>query len=328
MSNKINTADFLRGQDFHVKKKYGQNFLTDKSILPRIVEESGVSEEDTVLEIGPGTRNLTSLLADKARNVIAVEIDKDLIPILRISLFPRKNVSLYNIDIMKADIHDILCGKYKNEYFEEDHFYSEKEGEEKDEEVEIETCLQEKKIHTHEEVPHEIPNSIRVVANLPYYITTPVITKLLSESHYFKSITVMVQKEVAERLVALPGRKEYGAITLFSNYYSTPEILFDVPRESFYPSPKVESAIIRFDILETPKVQCKDEKIMFDIIRASFNERRKTLSNAVNDARNLNFTKEKVNKTLEKMGLQSTIRGERLTLSDFAKFTDLLLEEN
>lgn len=277
--NQINTADYLRGQDFHIKKKYGQNFLTDMNILPRIVEESDVTKDDTVLEIGPGTGNLTVLLADAAKKVIAVEIDKELIPILRVTIFPRENVEINNLDIMKTDLSDLLSG---------------------------------------------VEGNIRVVANLPYYITTPVITKLLEESHFFKSITVMVQKEVAERLAAEPGSKEYGAITLFSQYYSVPKILFSVPKESFYPMPKVESAIVRFDILEKPPYDVKNSALMFDLIRAAFNERRKTLANAISDAGNLNFSKADVLDVLEIMRLSPTIRGERLSLEEFANLSDML----
>ena len=313
-ANRVNTADFLRGQDFHAKKKYGQNFLTDKNILPRIVEESDVSREDTILEIGPGTGNLTALLADAAKKVIAVEIDKDLIPLLRIALFPRKNIEIFNIDIMKASLTDVLSGKYENKYFEDEELSA--QGENNIVQGENNT----------EQGENEIPKNIRVVANLPYYITTPVITKLLEESHFFKSITVMVQKEVAERLAAKPGSKEYGAITLFSQYYSVPKILFYVPKESFYPSPKVESAIVRFDILQKPTYDVKDSALMFDLIRAAFNERRKTLANAVSDAGNLNFSKADALSALEKMGQSPTVRGERLSLQDFAKLSDLLGE--
>lgn len=305
MSDKLNTADFLKGQDFHVKKKYGQNFLIDKTILPRIVEESGVTEEDTVLEIGPGTGNLTCLLADRAKKVIAIEIDKELIPILRVSLFPRENVEIINTDIMKADLTDILTGKYENQYFP---------TEEKNDKDSCANACRES----------EILKNIRVVANLPYYITTPVITKLLEESRFFKSITVMVQKEVAMRLAASPGTKEYGAITLFSKYYSNPEILFTVPRESFYPAPKVESAIVKFDIFKKPPYDVKSPEKMFDIIRAAFNERRKTLANAISDAGNLSVSKADVINALEKMNLCPTIRGERLSLEEFVRLTDIL----
>lgn len=319
-ANRINTADFLRGQDFHAKKKYGQNFLTDKNILPRIVEESDVSHEDTILEIGPGTGNLTALLADSAKKVIAVEIDRDLIPLLRINLFPRKNIEIINTDIMKASLKDVLSGKYENQYFEDETIAAQGENTSHEAGGETENISHE----ASGETENNIPDDIRIVANLPYYITTPVITKLLEESHFFKSITVMVQKEVAERLAASPGSKEYGAITLFSQYYSVPKILFYVPRESFYPPPKVESAIVRFDILEKPPYDMKNPTLMFDIIRAAFNERRKTLANAVSDAGNLSFKKEQVLSALEKMGQSPTVRGERLSLQAFAELSDIL----
>lgn len=277
-----NTIAILKKYDFVFQKKYGQNFLIDTHVLEKIIREAGITKEDTVLEIGPGIGTMTQYLCENAKRVIAVEIDKNLIPILENdTLADYDNVTIINDDILKLDIKGLA---------------------EKD------------------------SKPIKVVANLPYYITTPIIMGLFESHVPVENITVMVQKEVADRMKAEPGTKDYGALSLAVQYYAKPETVANVPPNCFIPRPKVASAVIRLTRHDKPPVSVKSESLMFQIIRAAFNQRRKTLQNSINNASNLNFTKSQVTNALEKMSLSLTVRGEALSLGQFAEFTNLLSE--
>lgn len=276
-----NTIAVLQKYHFNFQKKFGQNFLIDTHVLERIIEESKITKEDCVLEIGPGIGTMTQYLAENAKEVIAVEIDKALIPILEDTLKDYDNVTIINDDILKVDINQIVKEKNKGE-------------------------------------------SIKVVANLPYYITTPIIMGLFESHVPLKSITIMVQKEVADRMQVGPGTKDYGALSLAVQYYAKPEIVANVPPNCFMPRPNVGSAVIRLTRYEKPPVDVNNEKYMFSLIRASFNQRRKTLVNGLLNAGNLNVTKEKITGALEQMSLSLTIRGEALTLDQFATLSNLL----
>ena len=276
-----NTIAVLQKYHFYFQKKFGQNFLIDTHVLERIIEESKITKEDCVLEIGPGIGTMTQYLAENAKEVIAVEIDKALIPILEDTLKDYDNVTIINDDILKVDINQIVKEKNKGE-------------------------------------------SIKVVANLPYYITTPIIMGLFESHVPLKSITIMVQKEVADRMQVGPGTKDYGALSLAVQYYAKPEIVANVPPNCFMPRPNVGSAVIRLTRYEKPPVDVNNEKYMFSLIRASFNQRRKTLVNGLLNAGNLNVTKEEITGALEQMSLSLTIRGEALTLDQFAKLSNIL----
>ena len=276
-----NTIAVLQKYHFNFQKKFGQNFLIDTHVLERIIEESKISKEDCVLEIGPGIGTMTQYLAENAKEVIAVEIDKELIPILEDTLKDYDNVTIINGDILKVDINQIVKEKNKGE-------------------------------------------SIKVVANLPYYITTPIIMGLFESHVPLKSITIMVQKEVADRMQVGPGTKDYGALSLAVQYYAKPEIVANVPPNCFMPRPNVGSAVIRLTRYEKPPVEVNNEKYMFSLIRASFNQRRKTLVNGLLNAGNLNVTKEEITGALVQMSLSLTIRGEALTLDQFATLSNLL----
>ncbi len=275
------TIEILKKYDFSFQKKYGQNFLIDTNILKKIVDASSITDQDCVLEIGPGIGTMTQYLAESAKEVIAVEIDKALIPILEDTLSEYDNVTIMNGDILKLDIGRIV--EERNE-----------------------------------------GKAIKVVANLPYYITTPIIMGLLEGHVPVKSITVMVQKEVADRMQTGPGTKDYGALSLAVQYYTRPEIVAQVAPSCFMPKPKVGSAVIRLDRHETPPVDADNEKFMFSIIRAAFNQRRKTLVNGLANDAKLGVSKEKVSEALETMGLPLTVRGEALTLEEFAQLSNLL----
>ncbi len=277
-----NTIAVLQKYEFHFNKRYGQNFLIDTSVLERIIDAAQITKEDCVLEIGPGIGTMTQYLAESAREVVAVEIDKSLIPILQDTLAAYDNVTVINEDILKVDIRKIA---------------EEKNG----------------------------GRPIKVVANLPYYITTPIIMGLFESHVPLKSITIMVQKEVADRMQVGPGTKDYGALSLAVQYYAKPEIVANVPPNCFIPRPNVGSAVIRLTRHETPRVQVKDEAFLFALIRASFNQRRKTLVNGLGNAAELKLGKEEVAQALAQMGLSATIRGEALTLEQFAQLSDLLV---
>ncbi len=276
-----NTIAILQKYHFNFQKKFGQNFLIDTHVLERIIEESRITIDDCVLEIGPGIGTMTQYLAENAKEVIAVEIDKALIPILNDTLKDYDNVTIINDDILKVDINQIVKDKNNGE-------------------------------------------SIKVVANLPYYITTPIIMGLFESRVPLKSITIMVQKEVADRMQVGPGTKDYGALSLAVQYYAKPEIVANVPPNCFMPRPNVGSAVIRLTRYEKPPVQVSNEKYMFSLIRASFNQRRKTLVNGLLNAGNLNVNKEEILNALEQMSLSPTIRGEALTLEQFATLSNIL----
>ena len=284
-STNSTTIELLKKYNFSIQKKYGQNFLIDDNILNGIVEAADITRDDTVLEIGPGLGALTGFLCRAAGKVIAVEVDKMLIPILKESLQDYDNLTLINDDILKVDIEQLI-----REYGLTD------------------------------------SGSVKVVANLPYYITTPIIMELLEKKRCIRSITVMVQKEVAERMQEGPGSKSYGALSLAVQYYSEPNYVMTVSRHCFLPKPDVDSAVIRLDIYPEPErpVQVTDPDKMFRIIRAAFNQRRKTLVNSIANAQNLFFTKDAVVKALTQMGKSETVRGEALSLADFARLSDLL----
>lgn len=277
-----NTIAILQKYNFTFQKKYGQNFLIDSHVLEKIMDAAEIGKDDCVVEIGPGIGTMTQYLAERAGEVVAVEIDKNLIPILTETLADYKNVSIINEDILKVDLNRIV---------------EEKNG----------------------------GRPVKIVANLPYYITTPIIMGLFENHVPVKSITVMVQKEVADRMQVGPGTKDYGALSLAVQYYAKPEIVAIVPPNCFIPRPNVASAVIRLTCHEKKPVEVKDEKGMFALIRASFNQRRKTLANSLSNAQNLSLTREQVTEALESMHLSPTIRGEALTLEQFAALADILL---
>lgn len=277
-----NTIAVLQKYNFTFQKKYGQNFLIDSHVLEKIMDAAEIGKDDSVVEIGPGIGTMTQYLAERAGEVVAVEIDKNLIPILTETLADYKNVSIINEDILKVDLNRIV---------------EEKNG----------------------------GRPVKIVANLPYYITTPIIMGLFENHVPVKSITVMVQKEVADRMQVGPGTKDYGALSLAVQYYAKPEIVAIVPPNCFIPRPNVASAVIRLTCHEKKPVEVKDEKGMFALIRASFNQRRKTLANSLSNAQNLSLTREQVTEALESMQLSPTIRGEALTLEQFAALADILL---
>ena len=278
-----NTIEILQKYHFNFQKKYGQNFLIDTSVLERIIRACEVTKEDCVLEIGPGIGTMTQYLAESAGEVVAVEIDKALIPILEDTLSAYDNVTVINEDILKLDINQIVQEKNQG-------------------------------------------RPIKVVANLPYYITTPIVMGLFENHVPMKSITIMVQKEVAQRMQAGPGTKDYGALSLAVQYYAKPQIMANVPPNCFIPRPNVASTVIRLNCYEDLPVKSADENLMFSLIRASFNQRRKTLANSIGNAQNVPFTREQVSRALEEMGLCAAIRGEALTLEQFARLTDVLLK--
>ncbi len=272
------TKELLKKYNLKAAKKFGQNFLTDEGVLKAIIESAGVSKEDCVLEIGPGLGALTTGLSQKAGKVLAVEIDRQLIPVLKVVLFGYDNVQVINDDILKLDLRAVLA----------EHFGS---------------------------VP------AKVVANLPYYITTPIIMKLLEEKLHLKSITVMVQKEVGDRLCAPPGGKDYGALTVAVQYYCEPHKVLIVPSEVFIPQPEVDSMVVRLDIREKPAVQVQDEALFFKVVKASFAQRRKTLLNALS-AGNFGRSKESIKALLEACDIEENRRGETLSLEEFAMISD------
>lgn len=276
-----NTIAVLQKYHFNFQKKYGQNFLVDTHVLEKIMDAAEISPEDCVVEIGPGIGTMTQYLAERAGSVIAVEIDKNLIPILEETLSGYENVSVLNEDILKVDLNRIVQEKNAG-------------------------------------------RPVKVVANLPYYITTPIIMGLFENHVPLESITIMVQKEVADRMQVGPGTKDYGALSLAVQYYAKPEIVAVVPPNCFIPRPNVASAVIRLTRYEKPPVEVSDETFLFALIRASFNQRRKTLVNGLSNAQNLSVTREQVTEALADMGLSATIRGEALTLEQFARLSALL----
>ncbi|MBP3825932.1 MAG: 16S rRNA (adenine(1518)-N(6)/adenine(1519)-N(6))-dimethyltransferase RsmA [Butyrivibrio sp.] len=281
LGNSARTKEVLARYNMSAKKKFGQNFLIDGGVLEGIVEAAGVTGKDCVLEIGPGIGTLTQYLAEAAGRVVAVEIDKTLLPVLADTLSEYDNVTVINEDVLKVDIDRII-----EEY---------NEG-----------------------------RPIKVVANLPYYITTPIIMKLFESGALIESITVMVQKEVADRMAAGPGNKDYGSLSLAVGFYAEANTVIDVPPSSFIPQPNVGSAVVKLTKYPEPKVNVKDAKYLFEIIRTSFNQRRKTLSNSLSNNASLGVSRDKVSAALVKMGIDERARGETLTLEQFAELSDIL----
>ena len=279
-----NTIEVLQKYHFNFQKKFGQNFLIDTHVLEKIIAAADVTKDDFVLEIGPGIGTMTQYLCEHARAVAAVEIDKNLIPILGDTLGAYDNVEIINQDILKVDIKKLA---------------EEKNG----------------------------GRPIKVVANLPYYITTPIIMGLFESHVPIDSITVMVQKEVADRMQVGPGTKDYGALSLAVQYYAAPEIVAIVPPNCFMPRPKVGSAVIRLTRHKEPPVQVEDEMLMFRIIRASFNQRRKTLANGLKNSGELTLSKEVIEESITELGVPVTIRGEALSLAQFAELSNIILKK-
>ena len=281
LGNPRNTIEIIQKYGFVFQKKYGQNFLIDPHVLDKIVRAAKITKEDFVLEIGPGIGTMTQYLAEAAGSVCAVEIDRNLIPILHETLSGYENVSILNEDILKVDVAALV---------------REKNG----------------------------GRPMKVVANLPYYITTPIIMGLFESHVPLRSVTVMVQKEVADRMKSGPGSKDYGALSLAVRYYAEAYLAANVPPNCFMPRPKVGSAVICLTCHKEPPVKVRDEKLMFRLIRASFNQRRKTLTNSLGNSPEIAFTKEEIGAALEEMGLSPTVRGEALTLEQFAGLADRL----
>lgn len=276
-----NTIEVLRKYNFNFQKKFGQNFLIDPHVLEKIIDAAQITKEDCIVEIGPGIGTMTQYLAESAGRVVAVEIDKALIPILEETLSAYDNVEVINEDILKVDLQRLV---------------EEKNG----------------------------GRPVKVVANLPYYITTPIVMGLFESHVPLASITIMVQKEVAERMQAGPGTKDYGALSLAVQYYADAEVVANVPPNCFIPRPNVGSAVIRLTRYAEPPVQVQDEKLMFALIRASFNQRRKMLANGLGNAPGLFVSKEEVRAALISMGISENIRGEAMTLEQFAQLANLL----
>ena len=284
LGNPQNPTAVLNKYHFDYQKKFGQNFLIDTHVLDKIVAAAGITKDDLVLEIGPGIGTMTQYLCENAREVIAVEIDKNLIPILEDTLSEYNNVTVINQDILKVDINQIARERNNGK-------------------------------------------PIKVVANLPYYITTPIIMGLFESHVPIDNITVMVQKEVADRMQVGPGTKDYGALSLAVQYYAKPYIAANVPPNCFMPRPNVGSAVIRLTLHGDKPVVIKDEALMFKLIRASFNQRRKTLANGLNNSEEINLSKELITEAITELDLSPSIRGEALTLADFAALSNLIYDK-
>ena len=283
LSDPKKTIEVIQKYQFAFQKRFGQNFLIDAHVLEKIVSAAGITKDDCVLEIGPGIGTMTQYLAESAGQVIAVEIDTNLLPILADTLKDYSNVKVINQDILKVDINE-LVKEYNN------------------------------------------GRPIKVVANLPYYITTPIIMGLFESNVPIDNITVMVQKEVADRMQVGPGSKDYGALSLAVQYYASPYIVANVPPNCFIPRPGVGSAVIRLTRYEEPPVTVKDESLMFKLIRASFNQRRKTLQNGLNNSPEISFSKEEITKAIESLGVSPSVRGEALSLEQFAQLANYFVQ--
>ena len=283
LSDPKKTIEVIQKYQFAFQKRFGQNFLIDAHVLEKIVSAAGITKDDCVLEIGPGIGTMTQYLAESAGQVIAVEIDTNLLPILADTLKDYSNVKVINQDILKVDINE-LVKEYNN------------------------------------------GRPIKVVANLPYYITTSIIMGLFESNVPIDNITVMVQKEVADRMQVGPGSKDYGALSLAVQYYASPYIVANVPPNCFIPRPNVGSAVIRLTRYQEPPVQVKDPKLMFKLIRASFNQRRKTLQNGLNNSPEISFSKEEITKAIESLGVSPSVRGEALSLEQFAQLANYFVQ--
>ena len=281
MSSLEETKYILKKYNIKANKSLGQNFLIDDNVIENIIIAAGVTEEDLIIEIGPGLGTLTSKLLEKAGRVIAVELDENMLKILQDRFKLYNNIQLINEDILKINLKELITSNLNN------------------------------------------LKNVKIVANLPYYITTPIIMKLLEDRLNIESITVMVQKEVADRITAVPGDKLSGAITYSVNYYSTTEKVVLVGKECFIPSPEVDSEVIKLNIRKEPPVEVENEEIFFKIIKASFMQRRKTLANSLTNA-GIIKDKESANRIFDKMNLKPDIRGEKLTIEEFAKLADLI----
>jgi len=283
LGNPKNTIEILNKYKFMFQKKFGQNFLIDTHVLEKIIRAAQIDKDDFVLEIGPGIGTLTQYLCENAREVVAVEIDQMLIPILEETLSSYNNVTIINEDILKLDLKDLIEERNAG-------------------------------------------RPIKVVANLPYYITTPIIMDLFEKHIPLINVTVMVQKEVADRIQAAPGSKDYGALSLAVQYYAEPYIAAYVPPNCFMPRPNVGSAVIRMTLHKEALVKLEDERLMFKLIRASFNQRRKTLVNSLNNSYELGFSKEQIQKALASLNISENVRGEALGLEEFAALANKLSE--
>ena len=283
LGNPQKTIEVIQKYEFAFQKKFGQNFLIDTHVLDKIISAAEITKDDLVVEIGPGIGTMTQYLACAAREVVAIEIDKMLIPILQETLSAYDNVTIINEDVLKVDLNKLA---------------EEKNG----------------------------GRPVKVVANLPYYITTPIIMGLFENHVPLHSITIMVQKEVADRMRMGPGTKDYGALSLAVQYYAEPYLVANVPQNCFMPRPKIGSAVIKLTVHEKPPVTVRDEKLMFRLIRASFNQRIKTLANGLNNSPELHYSKEQIAEAIEKLRTSPSVRGEALTLEQFARLADILLE--
>ena len=284
LGNPKNTIEIIQKYEFMFQKKFGQNFLIDTHVLEKIISAAGITKNDCVLEIGPGIGTMTQYLAENAGHVVAVEIDRNLIPILKETLADYDNVTVINEDILRVDIK-ALAEEYNG------------------------------------------GKPIKVVANLPYYITTPIIMGLFESGVPIDNITVMVQKEVADRMKEGPGSKDYGALSLAVQYYAEPEIVANVPPNCFIPRPNVGSAVIRLTRHKEMPVQVKDPALMFKIIRASFNQRRKTLANGLSNSDKIDLPKDVITEAIAKLGKGESVRGESLSLEEFAALSNDLWEK-
>ena len=278
------TKAIIQKYNFFFKKNFGQNFLIEASILEKIISSSNITEKDCVLEVGPGIGSLTQYLAESAEKVIAVEIDKNLIPILEDTLSEYNNIEIINEDILKVDLKKLI--EEKND-----------------------------------------GKPIKVAANLPYYITTPIVMGLLEQKLPIDTITVMIQKEVADRMQAKPSTKDYGVLSLAVQYYCEPEIVAIAPAHCFMPQPNVDSSVIKLNVLDKPKVSVKNEEFLFRLIKAAFAQRRKTLINCLTNSSELKLSKQTCTEALEEAGFNLQVRGEALSLEEFAKLSDILVDK-
>ncbi len=285
LGNAAGTAGIIKKYDFSIQKRYGQNFLIDEHVLGKIIDAANVGEGDNVIEIGPGLGTMTQRLCSRAKKVVAIEIDRQLIPILEETLSEYDNVKVINADVLKTDMAQLIAEEFDTD-------------------------------------------DVKVVANLPYYITTPIVMDLLEKHLPIKDITIMVQKEVAMRMQAGPGTKDYGALSLAVQYYADTYIAANVPPNCFIPRPKVGSCVIRLTVRKKPEINVTDENLLFDLIRAAFNQRRKTLVNAIVNYDRLSFTRADVEEALKQMDLPLTVRGEALDLEKFAALAELFFKKS
>ncbi len=276
------TRQLIRKHNFRLSKSLGQNFLIDENILQNIVTASGISGDDYVIEIGPGLGSLTEFVASSAKEVLAIEIDKNLLPILEESLSTFDNVKVIHGDILKVDIHKIIL----------DHFKGDR---------------------------------VKVIGNLPYYATTPIIMRFLEEEIPMSSMTIMLQREVAHRMAAQPSTKEYGSLSIAVQYYCQSKLLMEIPPSAFMPQPKVYSALVQLDLLKEPRVQVGDRALFFQMVRDAFGKRRKTLLNALSSGK-LNLEKNLLRHIFQRAQIDANRRGETLSIHEFAKLTNTLLE--